>query len=432
MSWPRRPSFCGRRARRSVRFSPASTPRGFLHDTRPLERDSRADRRACGPRVGDRHGDDRTATLVGSGAAAGGAHDPRRRAGRDRDDDRDGDDRSGDRRRRPGRVHLPGAGFCGHGADPRRCRAGRAPRPAGRRRTRMGGEKIVAGLIAAAGAHWLAGCGQARPLTVGSKNFTEQVILGEIVAQHVSLRLSQRVDRKLNLGGTLLAHPALVKGDLALYPEYTGTALTARLKLPLSSDPDAVFAKVKAEYLARFNVHWLDPLGFNNTFAMVIRGADARKYQIESLSDAARHANGWTLGVGYEFQRRRCGLAGLLKTYKLPLKRRPHPMDLGLLYKALEQKQVDMVAANATDGLLSVLDVKILKDDKRYFPPYQASLAVPADALAKHPPLKRTLEQLSGLFSDEIMRTLNYQVDGKHLPVSEVAITFLRASKLLA
>src|SRR2546425_67705 len=230
----------------------------------------------------------------------------------------------------------------------------------------------------------------------------------------------------------LLAHHALVKGDLALYPEYTGTALTAILKLPLSSDPDAVFAKVKAEYLARFNVHWLDPLGFNNTFAMVIRGADARKYQIESLSDAARHANGWTLGVGYEFQRRRDGLAGLLKTYKLPLKRRPHPMDLGLLYKALEQKQVDMVAANATDGLLSVLDVKILKDDKRYFPPYQASLAVRADALAKHPPLKRTLEQLSGLFSDEIMRTLNYQVDGKHLPVSEVAITFLRASKLLA
>src|SRR5438445_381956 len=398
MSWPRRPSFCGRRARRSVRFSPASTPRGFLHDTRPLERDSRADRRACGPR---------------------------RNVHRDRRRRRN----SGRHPAHPARAPTAvGDGVCQHHAD----RAGRAPRPAGRRRTRMGGEKIVAGLIAAAGAHWLAGCGQARPLTVGSKNFTEQVILGEIVAQHVSPRLSQRVDRKLNLGGTLLAHHALVKVDLALYPEYTGTALTAILKLPLSSDPDAVFAKVKAEYLARFNVHWLDPLGFNNTFAMVIRGADARKYQIESLSDAARHANGWTLGVGYEFQRRRDGLAGLLKTYKLPLKRRPHPMDLGLLYKALEQKQVDMVAANATDGLLSVLDVKILKDDKRYFPPYQASLAVRADALAKHPPLKRTLEQLSGLFSDEIMRTLNYQVDGKHLPVSEVAITFLRASKLLA
>jgi osmoprotectant transport system substrate-binding protein len=301
----------------------------------------------------------------------------------------------------------------------------------------MGGEKIVAGLIAAAGAHWLAGCGQARPLTVGSKNFTEQVILGEIVAQHVSLRLSQRVDRKLNLGGTLLAHQALVKGDLALYPEYTGTALTTILKLPLPSiaakgGEDAVFAKVKAEYLARFNVHWLDPLGFNNTFAMVIRGGDARKYRLETLSDAAGFANGWTLGVGYEFQHRRDGLPGLLKTYKLPLKRRPRAMDLGLLYKALEQRQVDMVAASATDGMLSVLDVKVLKDDKHYFPPYQAALAVRADALAKNQPLKGTLEQLSGLFSDEIMRTLNYEVDGKHRPVSEVAIMFLRASKLLA
>ncbi len=296
----------------------------------------------------------------------------------------------------------------------------------------MGGEKIVAGLIAAAGAHWVLGCSRERLITVGSKNFTEQVILGEIVAQHVSLRLSERVDRKLNLGGTLLAHQALVKGDLDLYPEYTGTALTAVLKRRLSSDPAAVLAKVKAEYLSRFKIHWLDPLGFNNTFAMVIRGEDARKYQIETLSDAATHANGWTLGVGYEFQQRPDGLAGLLKTYKLPLKRSPRTMDLGLLYRALEQKQVDMVAASATDGLLSVLDVKVLKDDKRYFPPYQASLAVRADALAKHPPLKRALEQLSGLFSNEIMRTLNYQVDGKHRPVSEVAMTFLRAAKLLA
>lgn len=296
----------------------------------------------------------------------------------------------------------------------------------------MGGEKIVAGLIAAAGAHWVLGCSRERLLTVGSKNFTEQVILGEIVAQHVSLRLSERVDRKLNLGGTLLAHQALVKGDLDLYPEYTGTALTAVLKRRLSSDPAAVLAKVKAEYLSRFKIHWLDPLGFNNTFAMVIRGEDARKYQIETLSDAATHANGWTLGVGYEFQHRPDGLAGLLRTYKLPLKRSPRTMDLGLLYRALEQKQVDMVAASATDGLLSVLDVKVLKDDKRYFPPYQASLAVRADALAKHPPLKRALEQLSGLFSDEIMRNLNYQVDGKHRPVSEVALTFLRAARLLA
>jgi len=321
----------------------------------------------------------------------------------------------------------------------------------------MGGEKIVAGLIAAAGAHWLAACAKGKPITVGSKNFTEQVILGEIVAQHVSLRLSQRVDRKLNLGGTLLAHQAMLQGGLDLYPEYTGTALTAILKLPLSSirvgggpspvasggatgsrgapptpTPAQVLAKVRAEYLSRFRIHWLEPLGFNNTFAMVIRGEDARKYRIESLSDAAGHANGWTLGVGYEFQQRRDGLPGLMKTYKLPLKRSPRTMDLGLLYKALEQKQVDMVAANATDGQLSVLDVTVLKDDKRYFPPYQAALTVRAEALAAHPGLKDALEQLSGKFSDEIMRALNYQVDGKHRPVSEVAVMFLRAAGFMA
>lgn len=299
----------------------------------------------------------------------------------------------------------------------------------------MGGEKVLAGLIAAAGINWLSGCGRDRPITVGSKNFTEQVILGEIVAQHVSLRLSQRVDRKLNLGGTLLAHQAMLQGGLDLYPEYTGTALTAILKLPLSSDPTEVLSRVRAEYQARFGILWLDPLGFNNTFAMVIRGEDARRNRIESLSEAARHAagkEGWRLGVGYEFQQRADGLPGLMKTYKLPLKGSPKTMDLGLLYKALEQKQVDMVAANATDGQLSVMDVKVLRDDKRYFPPYQAALTVRADTLAARPGLKEALALLSGKFSDEIMRALNHQVDGKHRPVNEVAVTFLRAAGFMA
>jgi glycine betaine/choline ABC-type transport system substrate-binding protein len=245
------------------------------------------------------------------------------------------------------------------------------------------------------------------------------------------------VDRKLNLGGTLLAHQALVKGDLDLYPEYTGTALTAILKLPPSSalvggGAEAVFAKVKAEYLARFNIQWLEPFGFNNSFAMVIRGEDARGRRMTTLSEAARYAPGWTLGVGYEFQQRPDGLPGLLKTYALPLKGTPRTMDLGLLYKALEQDQVDMIAANATDGALSVMDVAVLKDDKNFFPPYQAALAVRTETLSAHPKLKDALDELSGLFSDEIMRRLNYQMDGKHRPVAEVAIMFLRASKLLA
>lgn len=299
----------------------------------------------------------------------------------------------------------------------------------------MGGEKILAGLIAAAGITGLTACARDKPITVGSKNFTEQVILGEIVAQHVSLRLSTRVDRKLNLGGTLLAHQAMLQGGLDLYPEYTGTALTAILKLPLTSDPAEALARVRLEYETRFRIYWLDPLGFNNTFAMVIRGEDARRSRIESLSDAARYAagkEGWRLGVGYEFQQRPDGLPGLLKTYKLPLKGSPKTMDLGLLYKALEQKQVDMVAANATDGQLAAMDVTVLKDDRRYFPPYQAALTVRADTLAAHPGLKDALALLSGKFSDEIMRALNHQVDGKHRPVSEVAVTFLRAAGFMA
>ncbi len=293
----------------------------------------------------------------------------------------------------------------------------------------MGGEKILAGLIAGAA---LAACSREKAITVGSKNFTEQVLLGEIVAQHIGHRMARRVDRKLNLGGTLLAHQALAQGSLDVYPEYTGTALTAILKLPLQSDPRGVFATVKDEYLSRFRILWLDPLGFNNTFAMAIRGEDARTHKIKSLSDAAGYKAGWTLGVGYEFQQRPDGLPGLMKTYGLPVKGTPKTMDLGLLYKALEQKQVDMIAANATDGQLSAMDVVVLKDDRKYFPPYQAALLVRAETAEQMPSLKGVLGLLSGRFSDEIMRALNYQVDGKKRPVSEVALNFLRAAGLLA
>ena len=295
---------------------------------------------------------------------------------------------------------------------------------------RMSAACIVAAVTMMA-TGWVVGCSRDRPITVGSKNFTEQVVLGEIVAQHLEHRLGLKVVRKLYLGGTLLAHQALVNGDIDLYPEYSGTALTAVLKLTPSSDPAAVFATVKAEYLARFHMQWLDPLGFNNTFAMVIREEDARRNGIHTLSDAAKHAVGWKLGVGYEFQQRPDGLDGLLKIYRLHLNGSAKTMDLGLLYKALDQKQVDMVAANATDGQLSVLDVTVLRDDKGYFPPYQAALVVRAETLKTHPLLGQMLNELAGRFSDETMRRLNYQVDGEHRPVREVAQNFLKGSRLV-
>lgn len=290
--------------------------------------------------------------------------------------------------------------------------------------------QIIACLIVGLWASAIVGCTQERPITVGSKNFTEQVILGEIVAQHLEYRLGRHVDRKLDLGGTMLAHQALVNGDIDLYPEYTGTALTTVLKLPPAHDPVAALALVRAEYLARFNVEWMDPFGFNNTFAMVIRGDDARKSKIATLSEAGRYDPGWKLGIGYEFQQRPDGLAGLLKTYNLQLDGAPKMMDLGLLYKALEQRQVNMVAGNATDGQLSVLDVLVLLDDQHYFPPYDCVLAVRNESLEDNPPLRIALAELAGRFTDLTMRKLNYQVDGAHRPVREVAEQFLRDAGL--
>ncbi|MGE0468300.1 MAG: glycine betaine ABC transporter substrate-binding protein [Nitrospira sp.] len=290
----------------------------------------------------------------------------------------------------------------------------------------MGRTQIIACVIVGVWASGIVGCTKERPLTVGSKNFTEQVILGEIVAQHLEHRLGRHVDRKLDLGGTMLAHHALVNGDIDLYPEYTGTALATVLKLPPAHDPATALTLVPAEYQTRFSVEWMDPLGFNNTFAMVIREDDARKTKIATLSEAGRYAPGWNLGVGYEFQQRSDGLAGLLKTYNLSLDGSPTMMDLGLLYKALDQRQVSMVAGNATDGQLSVLDVRVLLDDQHYFPPYDCALAVRSETLKSNTLLRIALTELAGLFTDRTMRTLNYQVDGAHRPVREVAEQFLQ------
>jgi osmoprotectant transport system substrate-binding protein len=299
----------------------------------------------------------------------------------------------------------------------------------------VGRAKILAGVVTTVFmltlVGWFSGCTGERALVVASKNFTEQVILGEIIAQHLEHRLEQPVDRRLNLGGTLLAHKALINGDVDLYPEYTGTALTAVLKQPPSTDPVEVLKTVRREYHGRWGVHWLDPLGFNDTFAIVIRGDEARRENIRTISDAAKRTGGWKMGMGYEFQQRPDGLQGLMHTYGLPLDGSVKTMDLGLLYQALEQGQVNMLAANSTDGLLSVLDVRVLDDDKRYFPPYQAVIAVRQEALGAYPGLEKALRELSGTLTDELMQKLNYEVDGRHRRVEEVAREFLQTAQLL-
>jgi glycine betaine/choline ABC-type transport system substrate-binding protein len=269
----------------------------------------------------------------------------------------------------------------------------------------------------------LTSCSGRDAIVVGSKNFTEQIVLGEILAQQIERQLGVPVVRKLDLGGTLLAHEALAGGSIDLYPEYTGTALTAVLKRRAMPDAKAVLDAVHDAYHQQWQLQWMKPFGFINTFAMVVRRDSG-----QSTLSAAAQAHAWRLGMGYEFRQRPDGLDGLLKAYHLRLEGEPLTMDLGLLYSALQSGKVDMIAANSTDGLLSVLNVTALQDDLRYFPPYQCAVIVREATLAKYAGLSTALEQLSGKIPESVMRNLNYQVDGKHRRVAEVAEEFLRTA----
>jgi glycine betaine/choline ABC-type transport system substrate-binding protein len=270
-----------------------------------------------------------------------------------------------------------------------------------------------------------------KPVVVGSKNFTEQWVLGEIVAQHLEHRLKEKVDRKLNLGGTLLVHQAMLIGDVDVYPEYTGTAYTGVLKASKSTDAGIVRERVKDEYNNKFQWSWMKPLGFDNSFALVVRAEEAGANGLKTLSDAVGYKEGWRMGAGYEFQQRPDGLPALMSAYELPLKATPMSMDLGLLYQALREKKVNMVAGNMTDGLLTSTDLVVLRDDKAAFPPYEAALVVRNAALTARPALRAALEELSGRFSTEAMRKLNYQVDVRRRQVSDIAREFLRDQGLV-
>jgi len=269
-----------------------------------------------------------------------------------------------------------------------------------------------------------AGCSPKPRVVVGSKNFTEQVLLGEIVARQIERRLGVEVERKLNLGGTLLAHEALKGGSIDLYPEYTGTALTAVLKQPAVKDAKVALDLVREGYRP-WGIEWLPPLGFNNSFAMVVRAATAREQGLRTLSDAARRTRPWRLGVGYEFTQRPDGLSGLLQTYGLRLAGQPVAMDLGLLYPALQAERIEMAAASATDGMLARAEFVVLEDDRRYFPPYECAIVVRQDTLQRFPRLNGALAELSGRISDSTMRRMNQSVDVEHRPVAQVARDFL-------
>jgi osmoprotectant transport system substrate-binding protein len=279
---------------------------------------------------------------------------------------------------------------------------------------------------------FVGGCGKrgASTIIVGSKNFTEQIVLGELFAQQVEAHSALRVERRLNLGGTFICHDALVSGKIDLYPEYTGTALTAILKDPPQNVPSEVFRRVQEEYRARYKVEVMPALGFNNTFAMVVRGEDADKLHLRTISDVAPYAPKWRAGFGYEFMERPDGYRGWASAYGLHFSSAPRILDLGLLYRALADKQVDVVAGNSTDGTIASLHMVALEDDRHYFPPYEAVPLVRLATLDQHPELRDAIGALAGKVSEDEMRQMNFAVDGQHRDPAEVVGEFRKAKGL--
>lgn len=280
--------------------------------------------------------------------------------------------------------------------------------------------------LAAAGCH----SQRANRIVIGSKFFTEQVVLTELLAQHIEARTGLRVERRSNLGSTLICHRALLSGDLDLYVEYTGTALTAILGEKPGGDSAAVYRRVKQVYVQRFDLDLTEPLGFENTFVMVIRGEDARRDHLRTISDIIPLAPHWHGAVGYEFLERPDGFPGLAERYGVHFAEPPRVMDLGLIYRALAEKQVDIVTGNSTDGLIEALGLVALEDDRHYFPPYDAVPIVRHDTLIRFPQLRAALADLGGKLTAADMRRLNYAVDSEHREAATVVREFRQSKNL--
>ncbi len=271
---------------------------------------------------------------------------------------------------------------------------------------------------------------QSSQIVIGSKFFTEQVVLAELLAQHVEARTGIHVQRKTNLGGTLLVHKAMQAGQVDLYVEYTGTALNAVLNESPTGNSAAVYQRVKQLYAQRFNFEVTEPLGFENTFAMVIRGDDAQHLHLQRMSDLLPLAPKWRVGVGFEFLERSDGFRGWSERYGLHFAQQPSVMDLGLIYRALQDRKVDLVAGNSTDGVIDSLHLVVLEDDRHYFPPYDAVPIVRRATLEKFPQLRASLAELGGKITAPEMRRLNYLVDAEQRDVGVVVREFRESHNL--
>jgi osmoprotectant transport system substrate-binding protein len=259
---------------------------------------------------------------------------------------------------------------------------------------------------------------------IGAKNFTEQVVLGELLAQEIEAKAHLPVERRFYLAGSYICQQAMLAGRIDAYVEYTGTALTAILKQPLDRNPESVLNTVRRLYASRYHVTVAPPLGFENTFAMIVRGDDAQRLHLTTLSQAAQYTPQWRLGVGYEFEQRPDGLPGLSAAYGLKFNGSPRTMDLGLLYRAINARQVDMIAGNSTDGPIQAFGLTVLEDDKHYFPPYQAVPLVRDQALQRWPQIQTALDALAGRITADDMRAMNEAVDGQHRDPAQVVREF--------
>jgi osmoprotectant transport system substrate-binding protein len=268
-------------------------------------------------------------------------------------------------------------------------------------------------------------------IVIGSKNFTESLMLAELIAQQIEAHTQLKAERRFYLAGTYICQQAMLAGRIDIYPEYTGTAVTAILKQKVEGDRAEVYERVKNEYESLFGLTLAPAFGFNDTFAMEIRGEDARRLNLKTLSQAAGYARQWRAGFGYEFMERPDGFAGLAAAYDLHFAGPPRIMDLGLLAPALKDHQIDIAAGNSTDGLIPALDLFVLEDDRHYFPPYEAVPVIRQQTLQQHPEVAQAIAELGGKISDQEMRQLNYALDGQHRDVKEVAHEFLRSKGMV-
>jgi len=265
---------------------------------------------------------------------------------------------------------------------------------------------------------------------IGAKNFTEQLMLGELMAQLIEARTDLRVDRRFNLGGTMICHGALKSGEIDLYAEYTGTALTAILKQPVIADPSRTYKKVAREYRHRFAAEWLRPFGFNNTYAMTVRKFDAVSRNLRTISDLVPISGTLRAGFTAEFSERPDGYPGLRRAYGLHF-HEVQDLDPALMYQAIADGEVDVICAFATDGRIAAFDLQPLRDDRGFFPPYQAAPVVRLEVLKAHPELRGVLNLLAGRLDDATMQRLNFEVDEKKRRPKDVAREFLEGQGLL-